>query len=127
VTTYLTDDWAAAAEAAFADLPSVPGATARLVHLIGGGPAKETRYHQVLTDGQVTELAMGDDPAADLSVAVAYKDVAAAADGFDVPVGFMQGRAKVVGSTGLLMQLLPVLESPEYRAALATLAAQTDY
>ena len=104
MTAYLTDEWAAAALEAFQGLPPVPGASARLVHVITGGPAKETRYRQVLVDGQVTEVAMGDDPDAELSVAVAHKDVAAAKDGYDITTGFMQGKTKIVGSTGRLME-----------------------
>jgi hypothetical protein len=39
----------------------------------------------------------------------------------------MQGRVKVTGNMGKLMSLMPLTQSPEYKAIAATLAAETEF
>ena len=45
----------------------------------------------------------------------------------DLHAGFMQGRVKMSGDMGRLMAVLPCTQSDEYRAALAEVAAATDF
>jgi hypothetical protein len=106
----------------------VPDAVVTLV--VTGGPEgrKAERSAQVVVrDGRVAEVTPGDAPEgeADLVITQPWDDVHAAIDG-SVPLdeAFMRGTSKVVGSTGLLMDLLAVVRSDEWREACGTVVAQ---
>jgi len=129
VPELFSDEWVAAFGAATAGLPARPGASAVVSTVVTGGPAgrkAERPWHFELVDGRVVATAPG--PAADdgdrlLVVTQPWDDAVAALRG-DVPVdeAFMRGTTKVVGSVGVLLDLLPVLRSGEWRAACAPLA-----
>jgi hypothetical protein len=81
-----------------------------------------------LLDGRLEAAAAGAAPDgdADLYVTQQWDDALATLRGdTTLDVGFMRGSTKVVGSTGLLMDLLPVLRSDEWRAALVDVASRT--
>jgi hypothetical protein len=106
-------------------LPEVPGASARLLHVVSGGPDGEVRFHEAYVDGRLTEAALAP---AEADLELSYKHdvaLALAAGQLDLAAGFMQGRVKMVGSSGTLMALLPAWASPAARAAAAQVAAQT--
>lgn len=110
-----------------ADLPSRKGATARVQHVVAKTPAGDVAYVEVFEDGRLVAATLGPDPAADVTINETYADSQVLARGeLDVHVGFMQGRLKVVGDMGVLMALLPATQSPEHRAVLAALAAETE-
>ena len=128
MATYLTQEWFDLQMWLTAGLPERPGATARVQLVVTGGPGGEVRYHQTVVDGRFTELQLGDDPAAEVTLTQTYADSIEIATGaLDASAAFMQGRVKVVGSMGKVMALMPLTQSDEYRAALAELTAQTDY
>ncbi len=104
-------------------LPEVPGATARLLHVVAGGPDGELRYVESFVDGRLAEATLG---AGEADLELSYKHdiaVAVASGELDLVAGFMQGRVKMVGSSGTLMALLPALSSPEHAAAVSAVAA----
>ena len=122
----LTQEWLDQRLEALGGLPEVPGATASLLHVVAGGPDGEVRFAERYVDGRLVEAALG--PADDSDLELSYKhDVAllVAAGELHLVDGFMQGRVKLVGSSGRLMDLLPALASPEHQAAEASVAAQS--
>jgi putative sterol carrier protein len=128
MATYLTQEWFDLQKQLAADLPERPGATARLQLVVTGAPDGEVRYHQTVVDGRLTELELGVDPDADVTLTQTYADSVEIATGaLDASAAFMQGRVKVVGPMGKVMALMPLTQSDEYGAVLVELAAQTDY
>ena len=97
-------------------------ATHRLQHLVTGGSA----FTAVITDGALVEQVPGDDQdAADLVLTMKGADAAAIGSGeLRLDEGFMQGRVKIVGSMGTVMDLLEVLRSEPYLAAVAAAASK---
>ena len=107
----------------------VPDGPTRVTVVVTGGPAgrkAERRWRFAVAEGAVVEAADGAfaDDEADLVVTQPWDDAVAALDG-SVPIdeAFMRGTTKVVGSTGVFMDLLPVLRSDEWRAACGPVAA----
>jgi putative sterol carrier protein len=127
VVAFLSQEWLDRQRQLIADLPERPGATARVQVVVSGAPDGEVAYLQVFEDGRLVECARTRDDSADVTLNQTYADAVAIATGdLDPSAAFMQGRVKVVGSMGSLMAVLPVLQSHEYEAAMAALAAQTD-
>ena len=126
---HLSEDWLALHAKAGSALPERPGATARLQHVVSGAPDGEVVYSLVFVDGRVTDVALGrDDAAADCTFLVTHPDSVSIARGeLDLHAGFMQGRVKMSGDMGRLFAVLPCTQSDEYRAALAEVAAATDF
>ena len=110
----------------FARLPERPGASARLEHVIAGGPEGDVRLGIVVTDGRLTDAKVGGDPEAPLTITTTYADAQLLAAGeLEASVAVMQGRAKVAGDVGSLLAVLPVTHTPEFRAALASARSGT--
>lgn len=124
-----SEEWVAALRAAGASLPPRPGATATVSVVVTGGPGghkAEQGWQFSVVDGVVASASVGAAPegSADLAVLAPWDDAVAVfcrGDGLDE--WFMRGSTKVAGSTARLMDLLPVLRSPEWRAACEGLAA----
>ena len=125
---FLSDAWIELQRSLGAELPARPGATARVQHVVTGGPDGEVRYVHTLVDGRTTDLVMGSDDAADVTFTNTFADAQALARGeLDPPVLFMQGRTKMAGDMGKVLALMPVVRSAEHRALLATASEQTAY
>lgn len=124
------DEWIASFADALADLPARPGASAVVSTVVTGGPAgrrAERQWHYELVDGRVVSAAAGAPAPGDgervLVLTQPWDDALADLRG-DVPLdeAFMRGTTKLVGSVGVLMDLLAVLRSDEWRAARKPLA-----
>lgn len=125
---YLSQGWLDLQRTLAEALPERPGATARVQYVVTGAPAGEVRYVQSVVDGRIEELALGSDPAADVTLTQTYADAVQMAKGDLGPaVAFMQGRVKVVGDMGKVMALMPLTDSDEYRAIVAQVTDQTEY
>jgi len=125
---YLSQAWLDLQKALAKDLPERPGATARVQYVVTGTPDGEVRYVQAVVDGRLDEIALGDDPAAELTLTQTCADALQIAKGeLDASAAFMQGRVKVTGDMGKVMALMPLTQSDEYRATLAQVSAQTEY
>jgi predicted lipid carrier protein YhbT len=125
---YLSEAWLEAQRELVGALPERPGATATVQHVVSGGPDGEVRWVERIVDGRLTEVTLGDDPDADVTLTETYADAVQIARGeLDANAAFMQGRVKVVGDMGKVMALMPLTDSDEYRAALAALAARTAF
>jgi predicted lipid carrier protein YhbT len=125
---YLSEAWLEAQRELVGALPERPGATATVQHVVSGGPDGEVRWVERIVDGRLTEVTLGDDPDADVTLTETYADAVQIARGeLDANAAFMQGRVKVVGDMGKVMALMPLTDSDEYRTALAALAARTAF
>ena len=125
---YLSQAWCDRHRELTTDLPECPGATARVQVVVTGGPEGEVRFHQAARHGRWVELALGDDPAAEVTLTQTYTDFMAISKGeADVNVLFMRGRVKVVGPIGMVMGLIPLTGSEPYRAVRRRLDAETAY
>ena len=129
MTAWLTPEWLAGAAAALGDLalPSGRSGAVRCT-VAGGGPEGADAVSTVRWDaGRLASWTEGADGPADLSLGLS------AADAWSVLVGegslavaFMQGRCKVEGDTGLLLELLALAATPAAGAARDAVAAATD-
>ena len=84
---------------------------------VTGGPDGDIKYYWVLENGKLEQSALGalDDP--DFTMTLTYDDSVKIQKGeLDANAAFMQGRMKVSGNMGKLMQLMPLTNSPEYKA-----------
>jgi putative sterol carrier protein len=128
MVAYLSQGWLDRQVELLADLPPRPGASARTQTTVGKAPGGDASYVTVVEDGRLVSATLGTDDAADLAVTIGYADAVAVAKGeLDPDAAFMQGRLKVVGSMGTVMDLIPMTSSPEHRAAQAQLAAETEF
>ena len=125
---YLTQEWLDIGKDLSQEFPERPGATARMQFVTTGAPEGDVAYYQVLENGKILESVLGEDPNADFTITSTYDDsVKIAKQELDANAAFMQGRMKVTGNMGKLMSLMPLTQSPEYKAIQAKIAEQTDF
>ena len=125
---YLTQEWLDVQRELAQEFPERPGATARMQYHVTGGPEGDIRYYWVVVDGKLMEDRLGDDPDAEFTLTLSLEDSIKIQKGeLDPNAAFMQGRMKVTGNMGKLMSLLPLTQSPEYRAIQEKIRAVTEY
>ncbi|HEX2192716.1 MAG TPA: SCP2 sterol-binding domain-containing protein [Acidimicrobiales bacterium] len=124
---YLTQEWLDTQRELAQEFPERPGATARMQYHVTGGPEGDIDYFWVLENGTLHESRLGQDPDADFTLTLSYDDSVKIQKGeLDPNAAFMQGRMKVQGNMGKLMSLLPLTQSPEYKAIQEKIRAATD-
>ncbi len=125
---YLSQEWLDEARALAQDQPERPGASATMQFVVTGGPDGDIKYYWVLENGVLTEAALGELPDPEVTLTTGYADSVAIQKGdLDANAAFMQGKTKVTGNMGKLMQLMPLTMSPEYRALQDQVRARTEY
>jgi len=125
---YLTQPWLDAQRELAQEFPHRPGATARMQYVVTGGPDGDIKYYWAVVDGTITEDALGEDPDAEFTLTLSLDDSIKIQKGeLDPNAAFMQGRMKVSGNMGKLMSLLPLTQSPEYKAIQEKIRAVTEY
>ena len=125
---YLTQEWLDVQRELAQEFPERPGATARMQYHVTGGPEGDIRYYWVVVDGKLIEDRLGDDPDAEFTLTLSLEDSIKIQKGeLDPNAAFMQGRMKVTGNMGKLMSLLPLTQSPEYKAIQEKIRAVTEY
>ena len=125
---YLSQEWLDEARALAKDQPERPGASATMQFVVTGGPDGDTKYYWVLQDGQLAEASVGELPDSEVTMTTSYQDSVAIQKGeLDANAAFMQGKTKVTGNMGKLMQLMPLTMSPEYKALQEKVRAITEY
>lgn len=128
--SFLGAEWLALACELFGDMPSRAGATARIQRVVTGAPDGDIVFTLTFEDGRLLDAALAagsePDPAAELTITTTYADTMLLSSGaLDLTVAVMQGRAKVAGSMGALLAILPVTRSREFRAARVELHERT--
>lgn len=127
---YLSQEWLDAQRELAQEFPERPGATARLQYQVAGTPEGDVHYYWVVENGNLQESTLGDDPDAEITLSMSYDDAVKMQKGeLDANAAFMQGRIKVVpgSNMGKLMSLLPLTQSPEYKAIQAKTDELTEY
>lgn len=125
---YLSQEWLDESRELAKDQPDRPGASAKMQYVVSAGPDGEIKYYWVLENGKLLESQLGEVADADFTLTSTYEDSVAIAKGeLDANAAFMQGRMKVTGNMGKLMQLMPLTMSPEYKALQEKIRAVTEF
>jgi putative sterol carrier protein len=128
VTKWLTAEWFDETRAMAADQPVDPGLSARIQCQISGGPDGEVTCHEVFDDGHLVSRGLGAVKGPDVTLSVAWADAMAMQRGdLDPNVAFMRGALKVAGSMGVMLSLLPLAHTPEYRDVRQRIADITEF
>jgi putative sterol carrier protein len=109
-------------------LPERRGATARIQYRLTDAPGGDRAFFWVMESGRFLECKTGEDPHADVTLMLSYQDgVKIARLELDESFAFMQGRLKAKGNLAKLMSVMPVAQSPEYRAVKAQVKEMTQF
>jgi putative sterol carrier protein len=128
VAKYLTQEWLDEGRELAKDQPDRPGASAKMQYVVTGAPDGDIKYYWVLENGKLLESSLGEIADADFTLTSTYDDSVAIAKGeLDANAAFMQGKMKVTGNMGKLMQLMPLTMSPEYQELGEKLRAITEF
>ena len=125
---YLSQDWLDQQQVIAQEFPERPGATAHLQYIVTGGPDNDVKYYWVVENGKLQVSSLGEDPDAEVVLTLTYDDSVKIQKGeLDETAAFMQGRLKVTGNMGKLMSLMPLTQSPEYKAIKAKITDITEF
>ena len=125
---YLSQEWLDRQREIAQEFPERPGATAHLQYVVTGAPDGDVRYFWVVDSGKLLQDELGDDPDAEVVLTLTYDDSVKIQKGeLDETAAFMQGRLKVTGNMGKLMSLMPLTQSPEYKAIKEKVTEDTDW
>jgi predicted lipid carrier protein YhbT len=125
---YLTQEWLDEGTKLAQGQPERPGASARMQYVVTGGPDGDVKYYWVLENGKLLENQVGEISDADFTLTLTYDDSVKVQKGeLDANAAFMQGRMKVTGNMGKLMQLMPLTNSPEYKDLQEQIRGVTEY
>ncbi|MDE0117213.1 MAG: hypothetical protein OXT07_11405 [bacterium] len=126
---YLSDDWFALNLEAASGWPERPGVDCSVNYEVTGAPGGKVRYHGVVRDGRLVEMASGRLADADVSIVYKYADACAELSGGQHPdLAYMSGRMKLEGDYARWVYgLRPLLDSAEYGAFRSALAENTEF
>jgi putative sterol carrier protein len=125
---YLSQEWLDEFRTMAEDQPVRPGATVKVQYVATSGPDGDVSYYWILDEGKILEAKLGTIPDADFTMTTSYDDAAKVQRGdIDATAAFMQGRMKVAGNMARMMALLPITNSPEWKALQEKVQAMTDY
>lgn len=125
---WLTQEWLDQTKELAQGQPERPGASARMQYVVTGGPQGEVRYYWDLENGKLADAKLGDVADPEVTLTQSYDDALKIQKGeLDPNAAFMQGRMKVTGNMGKLMSLMPLTNSPEYKALQEQIRGITEY
>jgi predicted lipid carrier protein YhbT len=125
---WLSQEWLDEGKKLSESQPDRPGASARMQYVVTGGPDGDVKYYWVLENGKLLESQIGELPDAEVTLTQSYEDAMRIQKGeLDANAAFMQGRVKVTGNMAKLMSLLPITNSPEYKALQAEILESTEF
>ena len=126
---FLSADWFGLNIEAASGWPERPGVDCSANYEVTGAPDGKVRYHTVIRDGRLVEMASGKLADAEVGIVYKYADARAeVASGEHPDLAFMSGRMKLEGEYARWVYgLRPLLDSPEYDAFRSTLAEYTDF
>ena len=92
------EEWTEAAAAAVAGRPPVAGLDAVVEYTVSGHPGGRVALTVTVSDGTVSEIALGRSPDPDVTVTLGYADAVAILSGeLSSEAGYMNGAVKVEG------------------------------
>jgi putative sterol carrier protein len=110
------------------DQPTRPGATVKIQYKVTGGPAGDIDYYWIIDEGKILEAKLGTLDDVDFTMTQGYDDAAKVQRGeLEATAAFMQGKMKVAGNMAKMMSLLPITNSPEWKALQEKVGAITEY
>ena len=125
---YLSGEWLDETRGLAESQPDRPGASARMQYVVTGGADGDIKYWWQLEDGKLVDSALGVLDDSDFTMTLSYEDSAKIQKGeLDANAAFMQGRMKVTGNMGKLMQLMPLTNSTEYKELQVTIQGITEF
>jgi putative sterol carrier protein len=125
---YLSQEWLDRQRELAQEFPEKPGVSAKMQYVVSGAPDGDVKYYCVIENGKMLENQLGEAPDAEFTMTQSYDDSVKVLKGeLDANAAFMQGRLKVTGNMGKLMSLMPLTQSPEYKAIQDKVAAETEY
>jgi putative sterol carrier protein len=125
---YLSQEWLDEFVKLAADQPERPGATVKIQYKAAGGPDGDVDYYWIINEGKFEDAQLGTVDAADFTMTTAYDDAVKVQKGeMDATAAFMQGKMKVAGNMAKMMSLLPITNSPEWKALQEKVNAITEY
>ena len=126
---FLSDDWFGLNLEAASDWPERPGVDCSANFEVTSAPDGKVRYHAVIRDGRLAEMASGRLADAEVSIVYKYADARAEVSGGAHPdLAFMSGRMKLEGDYARWVYgLRPLLDSAEYDVYRSALAEHTDF
>ena len=126
---YLTQEWHDEYRRLFNETqPERPGMSARMQYVITGSPEGDVPYYWLVEDGALKEVQRGTLPDAEFTITMAYDDNVKLQKGeMEANAAFMQGKMKVTGNMGKLLQMMPLTNSPEYKKLEEDVRAMTDF
>ncbi len=126
---YLSDGWFRLNLEAASDWPERPGVDCTANFEVTGGPDGKVRYHAIIRDGRLVEMAEGRRADAEVGIVYRYEDARAEVAGADHPdLAFMTGRMKLEGDYAhWVYGLRALLDSPEHHSYRSALAEHTDF
>ena len=128
MSKYRSQEWIDETRVLAEGQPERPGASARMQYVVTGGPDGDIKYYWILENGKLLESSLGDAPDADFTMTLTYTDSVKVQKGeLDANAAFMQGRMKVAGNMAKLMQLMPLTNSPQYKALQEEVRQITDF
>ena len=126
---YLSDEWFGLSLEAASGWPERPEVDCSANFEVTSAPDGKVRYHAVIRDGRLVEMASGKLADADVSIVYTYADARAeVAAGQHPDLSYMSGRMKLDGDYARwVFGLRPLLDSAEYDAYRSVLAEYTDF
>ncbi|MGH9172210.1 MAG: SCP2 sterol-binding domain-containing protein [Acidimicrobiales bacterium] len=125
---WLSQEWLDEGKKLSETQPERPGATARMQYAVTGGPDGDIKYYWILENGKLVESELGELADAEVTLTQSYEDAMRIQKGeLDANAAFMQGKVKVTGNMAKLMSLLPITNSPEYKALQAKIVEITEF
>lgn len=124
---YLSGDWFRLNLQAASGWPERSGVDCVANFEVTGAPGGKTRYHLVVSNGRMVEMALGKAANADVGIVYKYADACAEVSGGQHPdLAYMSGRMRLEGHYARwVFGLRPLLDSTEYDAYRSALAQHT--
>ena len=123
---WLSDAWVATGAAEAAELTGPPSLSGSVLVEVTDGPDGDVTLHADFAEGRLVGSGAGAPASADLTLTLTDSDARAVLSGaLDPSVAFMQGRMKVSGDMGPLLDLLALAGTEQARALRDRIAERT--